>query len=137
MTAKEFFQAQCDVCLKQVQGAFDGTEAGHFDGRLAEATMSPREIAGHLAECYAAAQKTVRGEKHEWGTYPALPEDPKEALAAMYREREAAVAAALSGADEHLLEASDFICLHDAYHVGQLASYRIAKDPGWDPYSIY
>jgi len=49
-----------------------------------------------------------------------------------------AEAVALAMTSEEAAKASlDYVVIHDAYHVGQMALLRLEQEPGWDPYSLY
>ncbi|MBC8063708.1 MAG: hypothetical protein H7Y17_02680 [Chlorobia bacterium] len=135
MTTQELLQHQFDDAAYQLEKVFDGLDAS-LDFRLTEKSMTPRETAAHLGECYVAMVKEANGEKHEWGTYepsttewPAVWENMKE-----LRAKATAAVLAKPGSES---KASEFIVAHDNYHVGQMVATRMARDPDWDPYSIY
>jgi hypothetical protein len=135
MTAKELLQIQFDDAGYMLDKAFDGIDES-LDAKLTEQSMSPRELAAHLAECYTAILSETKGEKHQWGSYkpqssewPALWNEVKDLRA---RATEAAVNK--EGWEAH---ANGFGPAHDYYHVGQLVALRLTKDPEWDPLSIY
>lgn len=135
MTAKELLQHQIDEANYQLGKVFEGVDAS-LDFKLTEQSMTPRETAIHLAECYTALAKDLAGEKHEWGTYvPGTKEWPGlwDELQAL---RSAAVAAVMAEGGD-VMKGHSFIVGHDFYHVGQLCQVRLACDPGWDAYSIY
>ncbi|MGE0000821.1 MAG: hypothetical protein AB7F50_00295 [Fimbriimonadaceae bacterium] len=138
MSAVELFTKQCDVASHQLSMCLKGMHETLADGKSPAHAMSPRETVVHLTECYVALQRRLKGEEHEWGSYESPGGNLVDLVANMFAVRDKAVAAALAEpSDENLLTASDFLTIHDAYHVGQLASYRMGAEPSWDAYSLY
>jgi hypothetical protein len=135
MTAKELLKKQFDDAGYQLEKVFNGVDSS-LDFKLTAHSMSPRELATHLAECYFAVIKESKGEKHSWGTYTPNSTEWPALLNEMKELREKATAAALEaeGWEDH---ANGFIVAHDYYHVGQMALIRMKQDASWDPYSIY
>lgn len=135
MTANELLKHQFDDAGYQLTKVFEGIDAS-LDFRLVEGGMTPRETAAHLGECYSAILAETKGEKHQWGSYqPSTTEWP--ALWAEVQDlRNQAVAAAI-GKEDWETHASAYGPAHDYYHVGAMAQIRIAREPGWDGYSIY
>lgn len=123
----------------QLSRAFEGLTPELWDTSLDPATMSPRVQVAHLAECYQAVLEKAAGREHAWGTMTIATENPEQLLAEWRTLRDRAVTAVLDPSASTELKAVgvDFILLHDAYHVGQLAMIRVARDPSFDPYSIY
>lgn len=123
---------------KQLKGVTDGLSEELMDAKLHDGAMSPRETLEHLTECYVAYLAHTKGEEHSWGTF-AVPDNATDVLkTACFSKREEAVAAAISSQDDGIRNAAmDYIALHDAYHVGQIASLRVAKEPDWNAYAIY
>ncbi len=135
MTSKELLKHQFDDAGQQLSKVFEGIDSS-LDFKLTDSSMTPRETVAHLGECYTAIITEAKGDKYSWGSFqPSTTEWP-----ALWNEvqdlRAQAVDAAVEkeGWESH---ASAFGPAHDYYHVGQLAMIRIAKDAGWDPYSIY
>ncbi|MCH7903958.1 MAG: DinB family protein [Armatimonadetes bacterium] len=138
MDVREVLKYQMETCAKQVDAAFDSLPDGLWDRKTSEGCMTPGETIHHLAEAYAAARKHMSGEDHEWGSYKLEGSDPSELLQAMRTERQLAVEAILSGDPEKAPEAAtQYLMLHDAYHVGQMCALRVREEPTWDAYSIY
>lgn len=135
MTAKELLRIQFDDAGYMIDKVFEGVDAS-LDAKLTEQSMSPREVAAHLAECYTAILKETAGEKHQWGTYkPAS--DEWDAQWAEFKDLRARATEAAVNKDGWEVHANSFGPAHDYYHVGQMAALRLSKDPGWDPLSIY
>jgi hypothetical protein len=138
MSAQALFDSLASAGETQLRGAYQGLSPALYDDRLVDGLMSPKEIAGHLYECCIAAQALARGEEHKWGSVPAPEGTGDQVVAAMFQERERAVAACRGITDEErLAHALQFLTLHDAYHVGQIAALRLVRTPDWDAYSIY
>ncbi|MCU0317463.1 MAG: hypothetical protein MUC92_12820 [Fimbriimonadaceae bacterium] len=137
MTAKEHNLALFDEVGFQLTQCFANWPEGTWDEKLNEHAFSGREMIAHLLECYEAFLAGSRGEKHEWGTYSAPTDNPAELLALLVSKRaEARAVIEATDSDEVLGLSGSYILLHDAYHVGQLATLRLHLG-GWDPYSIY
>lgn len=135
MTTSELLKHQFDDAGYQLTKVLEGIDDS-LDFKLNEGGMTPRETVAHLGECYTAILTETKGEKHSWGSYqPSTTEWPALWTEVQgLRSQAAAVASEKEGWEDH---ASAFGPAHDYYHVGQLAAIRIAKDAGWDPYSIY
>lgn len=136
MDATELIRWQLDQAGYQVSQVYAGISPEQWDTKPTDEGMSLRESLVHLADCYVAVVAKLGGNEPAWGTTQ-LPAEPEAALSEMQALRTAAVSALLeSPGDEGLQHATDFIVLHDAYHVGQVALIRM-KLGGWEPYSIY
>lgn len=135
MTTQELLQLQFDDAGYQLDKVFEGLDAS-LDFRLTEKSMTPRETAAHLGECYVAMVKESNGEKHEWGTYEA-PTTEWPAVWNDMKDLRAKATAAVNSKPGLESSASSYIIAHDYYHVGQMVATRMARDPEWDPYSIY
>jgi len=128
---------QVDIAEFQLRKCLDGITGDQWHHRSAPEAMSAYEMAVHLSECYVAAIKEHRKETHEWGTFVVDVPEPDAVVAKMYDLRkEAADALLQSEDDEALIHAGDFLVLHDAYHVGQLATLRLQLGD-WNPYALY
>ncbi len=138
MQTIEILNTQMKDAGLQLERVYDGVAEDHADFQAHVAMMTPRQIACHLADCYVAVQRTVLGEEPDWGSYKAPGSSLSDALTGMKEERAKALES-IGTVDEakqiHL--ATDFMILHDAYHVGQMCSIRLAIDPEWNNYSIY
>ena len=122
----------------QLDKVLTGVSDADLDFKIAPTAMSIREIVEHLCEVYTAVETMSKGGEHAWGTFSI--EDKSWAnLTAQYKSlRAKALAIAHAASDDKAINsASDFLVGHDYYHIGQLASLRLATDSTWDPYSIY
>lgn len=136
MDANQLIRWQLDEAGHQVTQVFAGIQPGHWDAKPTEDGMSLRESLVHLADCYVAALAKSKGEEPKWGS-TVLSDEADAAVAELHAHRTAAVEAFLSpGGEESLRHATEYIVLHDAYHVGQVALVRMRLG-GWEPYSIY
>ena len=137
MDTKDLIKYQVEASGKQVDRVLDGLAEDKWS-TTAGGCMSPSETVVHLTECYVAAQTHLSGGTHEWGSYKAEEEAPAELAAKMRSERTKAWDALLGSDAADVGEtATQYLLLHDAYHVGQLATLRMGVDPEWDAYSIY
>jgi hypothetical protein len=138
MDLREAMKYQLEASANQIDKVLDGLQDDQWDAKVRDDLMSPREVLAHLTECYIAAQDHAAGRKHEWGSYIPADDDPDALVAEMRRERSKAWAELLAKSDEDSFKAAtDYLVLHDAYHVGQLAALRLGITPDWDPYAIY
>lgn len=138
MDANDIVVYQLKASARQVDKVFEGLPQESWGARLWESAMTPGETVAHLTECYIAAQKATVGEKHEWGSYIAPDDDPDSLVETMRHERQKAWRSILkAGNEEAFQHATEYIVLHDAYHVGQIAALRVSTEKDWDPYSIY
>lgn len=101
--------------------------------------MSPRQTAIHLAQCYTAFITEANGEPWDWSKpFDLGTSEPSAVLSRVNTLRAEAIDLVRSTEIEEVLtKAADFILMHDCYHVGQMALFRMRTDPNWDPYSIY
>jgi len=138
MTANELLNSQLQDATFQLEKVLEGVEEKDLDFKLASTSMSIRELVEHLCEVYTAVEVESKGETHSWGSFSI--EDKSWAnLTDQFKSLRSTALTIASGAsdDNAILSASAFIVAHDFYHVGQLASIRMATDPTWDAYSIY
>lgn len=127
-----------DIAGSQVRKVFEGLSEELMDARLHESFMSPREILEHLCECYVAYSLYTEGQKHDWGSYAAEDKATANLMGQCMELRAAAIEKGLASESAEIRNASmDFIALHDCYHVGQVASLRIALEPDWNSHSLY
>ena len=137
MTAKELLEFQIDDAGYQLDQVLSGFPEAAMDHKAEGLTMTPRESISHLCEAYLALDKTIKGEKHEWGTYQPVDTSTASLLSEMKSLRDSAVAGSLTDDDDKLKEGHAFIVAHDYYHVGQMCLARLAVEPEWNCYSIY
>lgn len=138
MDVMDVLRKQMETTGFQLTKVFEGLDESTADHKANEHMMSGRETLAHLIEVCHAAQKHMRGEEHAWGSFQ--PADTSyDALSAEFAgERAKTVEAILSGAPEAAFHvASDYMVIHEAYHVGQMASNRLSQNNGWNPYSLY
>jgi len=137
MNAQDLLARQLATSRYQLAKAFEGLEGDDWHRRSAPEAMSPYEMAVHLSECYTAATKEFYGEHHEWGSFVVENDDPSTVFAKMLELRDQAAETLLVADDDKAHDlATDFVLLHDAYHIGQLATTRL-QIGNWDPYSLY
>ncbi len=137
MTAKELITAQLDDTKLQVSKVFEGIPEDGWDQSSNPQAMSPRQTLGHLTEC-CMAMLAEDPHTYEWGSFDASGLSHQELMAKYNDLRAQCVQKCTeSSEDEVINSASNFIALHEAYHVGQLATLRLALDPDWNAYSIY
>lgn len=138
MTAIELLRYQLDDAKFQLEQVLAGLDGSHVDGKPINTGMSMREMLVHLAEAYTATIKEAKSEKHEWGTFELPHDNWQDLVSKVFALRAEAVEAMLGKeGDEAIKHAHAFLVAHDYYHVGQLASIRIATDSSWNPYAIY
>ncbi len=137
MTATEFAKEELDNVGYMLEQAFEGIDDKTLDLRTSSKSMTAREMAEHLSECYQAVITTSRGEKYEWGSFRAADKSWPALGNEMKAMRAKAVLTCLDGTDEALRRAKDYLISHDNYHVGQLCLIRLEADENWDAYSIY
>lgn len=131
-------QYQLDAAAAQIRSVFDGLPESLWTVPTGAAGMTPLEIVTHLTDCYVAAQAVCRGEKYEWGSFVMPKVGTEEMIGVLMSERDKASTALLAIGDESAYKnLTQYIVLHDAYHVGQVAALRVARNPEWDPYSMY
>ncbi len=139
MGAHPSFIEVLDHAAKQVNNVFTALPADSWDKKPIAQAMSPRETVEHLACCYEACMVEAKGGKWDWAAPYSLGIADPEAILTKMRELRAAAQALVVDSDDpnmwHL--GTEFIILHDAYHVGQMCTFRIMTEPDWDPYSIY
>jgi hypothetical protein len=138
MTPKELIQYQMDDAGFQLSKVLEGLTEEQMDAKVCGSTMSPRETMAHLCDCYQAVITETAGGKHEWGSLQIADSSSDALTAFLWDMRKRAVEAVMASDDDKWLRgAYGYICAHDCYHVGQLATLRVERTPGWDPYSIY
>ena len=138
MDLKDALRYQLESSAHQIDKVLEGLPEDKWEAKMRGDCMSPSEAVAHLTECYIAAQKDLAGVQHEWGSYLPSGDTPEALVAEMREERKKAWDAMVSRGDEESVKAAtQYVILHDAYHVGQLAMLRLGLDRDWDPYSIY
>lgn len=137
MTARELLDDALKDAGFQVDKIFENLPEAAWDEKAAPEGMTVRQIATHLCECYYAFSEMAQGRKYEWGTYSIDKMTPDHLLQLLDTLRNSATKLALAGDAKIMKESLGYLCLHDAYHVGQIALVRIRLQPDWDPYSIY
>ena len=138
MTANELLNKQLADVSYQLDKVLDGVSESDLDFKICPTAMSIRETVEHLCEVYVVVEKESRGEKHSWGTYAIEDKSWSNLSSEFVRLRKVAVdIVSKAETDKEFETALAYILAHDYYHVGQLASVRLATNPEWDAYSIY
>ncbi|MCC6686573.1 MAG: DinB family protein [Fimbriimonadaceae bacterium] len=139
MSAPEFLISGLNAAAKQINAVFSNIAADHWDRRATSEAMTPLESIRHLAHCYTAFMSEARGQSWDWrAPFDLGVTEPEDILAKANELRAQAVDMVKSSTDETIYEkAINYILLHDAYHVGQMALFRMQTDPTWDPHSLY
>jgi uncharacterized damage-inducible protein DinB len=138
MTVHDFAKDAMASSGRQLDQVLAGMKEEHADTKVGGISQSPRETLEHLTDCYVNTVKAAEGKQPEWGTFSAAGKTWNELQKCFEASRAEAVAKILAAPEDKVGElALNYVILHDAYHVGQLALIRIQTDPGWDAYSIY
>lgn len=134
----ELLKSAIDDAGYQLDKVLEGMSDELFETKLVPSSMSPKEIVAHLYECYVAFLSKAEGKDHLWGEYKVPDEVAASPCTPAFAKRAEAVKVALETDDLALQKvAMDYIALHDAYHIGQMASLRLEREEGWNPYSLY
>ena len=137
---------------RQIQRAVTGLSEDEADFRFGEGLMSVRDTLVHLADNCLALSTELEGNAHEFGKW----RPGGEGLAHLVHEwcdlREQALEKAWDRLRSVDLDApmkvsfatwpgwkvlTEWVVMHDAYHLGQICALRLAQDPDWDMYSVY
>lgn len=137
MTARELLESAINDSGQQVVKIFENLPPDSWDQKPAPEGMTIRAMAQHLCECYYAYSEMAQGRTYDWGSYAVEVTEPADLVALVLSLRSEAAKIALDGSDKAMKDSLEFLCLHDAYHIGQIALIRIRTEPNWDPYSIY
>ena len=138
MTATELLTIQLADASYQIEKVLEGVQEGQLDVKLCPTSMSIRQQIEHLCEVYTAVDEESRGLKHAWGEYVIQYDSFDELKTKFNGLRAKALGLVANPASSEAFElASAFMVGHEYYHVGQIASLRIATEPTWNPYSIY
>jgi len=138
MTANELLNNQLNDVSYQIDQILAGVDEGDVDFKIAPTAMSIREQLEHLCEVYTAVEEGSRGVDHAWGEF-SIEDKSWTNLTSLFASLRAQAIQIVSAAqdDKAITDASSFMVGHEYYHIGQLASLRIATDSAFDPYSIY
>lgn len=138
MNAIKLLSHQLEDTTFQIAKVLEGVKESDLDFRIAPSARTILEQIEHLCEVYTAVEEQSRGEHHQWGAYVIEDKSWSNLLATFTTLRSKAIEIVSSPQSEkELFTASDFMVGHEYYHVGQIASIRIATDPAWDPFCIY
>lgn len=141
MAIQTFLISALHESLFQVRQVLAGLPEDAWDDRLVPVAMSPRETVEHLCHVTHAFLETAKNGSFSWETPYSTglteAEDLMNRLVEMRAEAEAIVQNASADDGKIFAVAQAFLTQHDAYHVGQLAQFRLNRNDGWDPYSIY
>lgn len=109
--------------------------------KLTQQAMSPIEQVFHLIEVTHACNEMINDREYTWGAYKPEAESLEAAVALYNKARETLINFISSLTDEtvtkHLSTITNYILLHEAYHVGQLCNWKLENIPDWNPYEIY
>jgi len=138
MTANELLNKQLKDVSFQLEKVLSGVTEDALDFKIAPSAMTIRQLVEHLCEVYTALEAESRGASHSWGTFRVEDKSWSNLTTQFTSLRSKAIEIASAAEDDKaLLSASAYIVAHDFYHVGQIATLRLATDSTWDPYSIY
>ncbi len=112
----------------------EGLEGESWDFRSNPSAMTAREMFHHLTETSIAFVTICGGLEHEWGSYQPNEAAQNDPWGTYVAARNKATALAEGGEDPKKVWV--YLVAHESYHVGQLATIRVAIG-NWDPYSIY
>ena len=116
----------------QVTKVFEGLseERGDFDVRICPEARTARETLAHLCDCCQGFMEISHGKEYKWGSFQGAGLSVAQLLQSQHELRKKAESFALSHA--HDPKAAEFalsmLCLHDAYHVGQMCLLHINLD---------
>lgn len=138
MTANELLKKQIEDVSYQLSKVLEGVDESALDFKIGPTAMTIREIVEHLCEVYTAVETESKGASHEWGSF-SIEDKSWSNLTVHFQALRAKALEIVEAAEDEkaILNASAFVVAHDYYHVGQIATLRLATDPAWDPYSIY
>lgn len=137
MSVQDFLKTQLDDSGKQINAVFENFPADKWQEKVTAESMSAAETANHLADCYNAFLTSAAGGKHEWGSTKIEDQSPEGLIQAMSDLRAKCAEQAINSDDPKVHHmASEYVCLHDTYHVGQMVTLRM-KLGDFDPYRIY
>lgn len=137
MTSSELILWQAAYIGKQIEKTLDGLKDEDWEMRSRPGGMSTAEIVEHLCEASQAMAASSRGEQHEWGSFSIADKSPTNLINTFKDLRAQALDACDSHTEEGQKGLSEYVILHDAYHLGQLCANRLECDPNWNAYSIY
>ena len=138
MTANELLKFQLDDVTYQLEKVLGGVQESTIDFKVAPTALSIREQVEHLCEVYTAVEEGSRGVDHAWGEF-SIEDKSWSNLTTQFNTLRAQAIGIVADAEDTstITQSSGFMVGHEYYHIGQLATLRIATDPAWDPYSIY
>lgn len=137
MTITDFVTSQLADTHLQVTKVFEDMPTEAWDKSVTPLSMTPRETMIHLCDC-CQAFLSEDPSAYEWGSFDGDGISNEDIVSKYDELRSKCVDKVnMTGNDEVLKGASAYIALHEAYHVGQMASLRLSVDPNWNAYSIY
>jgi uncharacterized damage-inducible protein DinB len=123
---------------KQLGRSLEGVPEDAWNKKPLATTMSLREQVVHLCHAYTAVMEHLKNGSFDWSAPFTIPNINDEGLPGYLEiERQRAVDGLTQSAEPQDEMALDYIVIHDAYHVGQIAVLRHAIDPEFDSYSLY
>jgi uncharacterized damage-inducible protein DinB len=138
MSIHDFAKGAMASSGRQLEQVLAGLKEEHADVKVGSIAMSARETVAHLTDCYLCSVDAAEGKEPKFGSYSGAGKSWTELQKELDESRAAAVDKILALPEDKIGDFSlNYVILHDAYHVGQLALVRIQTDPNWDAYSIY
>lgn len=124
--------------LAQVERALQDLPEALQNDRIHASAMSPVEVLEHLLQVRHAVETEIKGEKYDWSQPFSSGIDGLSPKLEAVKARTAELLAKMDLTQNSIATiALDYFAAHDSYHVGQLCQLRMARQPEWDPYSIY
>lgn len=137
MDTEPLLRHQLDQLGHQMRVVFHGLDQAGWNHRSYSLALTPHETAIHLADCYCAFMTALEGGDYAWESFRPEGDSPESALQALWQKRDEAIAKIDWASQRALKLATDFIVLHDAYHVGQMVSNRRSSDESFDYSKLY
>ena len=122
---------------KMLWKIFEGISDSELDFRPLPTALSLREHLGHLCAGCEALMAIRQGREYDWDNIASHGSTVLELLSKFRQLRLEALPAGESINLEAASLLSDYLILHEAYHIGQLALSRKALDPSWDSLKLY
>jgi uncharacterized damage-inducible protein DinB len=122
---------------KMLGRVFDGLEDEELDFRPVPTAFSFREHVTHLCAACEALIALREGRHFDWDTFEAKGTTLQEMLSQFRSLRLKAIPLVEDITPEAAELLTDYLVLHEAYHVGQLSLTRHCLHPEWDSLSLY
>lgn len=106
--------------------------------RIHETAMSPAEAVEHLLQVRAAFAASLRGESWDWSQpFSSGIESLDDRISALKEQTASLLEKVDFGNAQQVESLIGYFPAHDNYHVGQICQLRMAREPEFNPYSIY